>query len=95
MVSCWSMKQKQAIMKRKITVCTCNQTKTTPNFSTIHTPLGMRPHPLKDHTHQRSSLGSSLAHDDRPQLAVVPHQDHLLGPQHNGDHALWLCSLHK
>ena len=41
------------------------------------------------------SLGSLLAHDHGPQLAVVPDQDHLLGPQDNGDHALGLCRLQQ
>ena len=37
--------------------------------------------------------GRLLAHDHRPQLAVVPHQDELLGPQHGGHHTLGLRSL--
>ena len=34
-----------------------------------------------------------LAHDDRSQLAVVSHQDHLLGSQHYRHHALGLSRL--
>ena len=39
------------------------------------------------------SLGCLLAHDDRPQLAVVSDQNHLLSPQHYRNHALWFCGL--
>ena len=39
------------------------------------------------------SLCCLLAHDDRSQLTVVPHQDHLLCTQHYGNHTLRLCCL--
>mmetsp|Transcript_6255 Transcript_6255/g.15425 ORF Transcript_6255/g.15425 Transcript_6255/m.15425 type:complete len:311 (-) Transcript_6255:812-1744(-) len=34
-----------------------------------------------------------LAHDDGSELAVVAHEHTLLGPEHDGDEALWLCGL--
>mmetsp|Transcript_23283 Transcript_23283/g.45808 ORF Transcript_23283/g.45808 Transcript_23283/m.45808 type:complete len:234 (-) Transcript_23283:1097-1798(-) len=38
-------------------------------------------------------LGRLLAHDHRTQLAVVPHQHHLLGPHDEGDECLGFCCL--
>mmetsp|Transcript_9120 Transcript_9120/g.10530 ORF Transcript_9120/g.10530 Transcript_9120/m.10530 type:complete len:347 (-) Transcript_9120:1219-2259(-) len=37
--------------------------------------------------------GCFLAHDHRPQLAMVAHKNHLLGTQHKWNEALCLCSL--
>ncbi len=41
-----------------------------------------------------AAQGRLLAHDDRAELAVVPHQDQLFGAQHRRHHAFRLSSLH-
>lgn len=40
-------------------------------------------------------LGRSLAHDDGPELAVVPHHDELLGAHDDGDETLGLHGLRR
>lgn len=40
-------------------------------------------------------LGRPLAHDDGPELAVVPHHDELLGTHDDGDETLGLHGLRR
>lgn len=51
-----------------------------------------QPQPLEERLAQ-ACLRCLLAHDDRSQLAVVAHQDDLLGPEHQRDEALALRGL--
>lgn len=74
--------------------------KSNPSFATAigsHRCLALLPifNRQTDRQTDPSSLGSLLAHDDRPQLTVVPHQYHLLTAHHYGYHALWLCGLEE
>lgn len=68
--------------------------------SRVHAVLDLEADRPKTETYQtlkqalvQASLGGLLAHDDRPELAVVTDKNHVLGAFENRDQCFWLRGL--